>query len=206
MAKARHRPGPGGGRDAAATQATRQADGRAAVRRRWRPGRHAPGRGGRGGSAGGDAGLLAEPASSGSPKKSAKNAKLPLPPEQDSQVQVLLRPGPAGRRRDHRREDSRTRCTFRRRRSSRRTASTMVYVQQERQVRAAPSATGQAERIHDGAVRRREAGRDRRHGRSDRRQGQEEEGREEVRAAAAPMGGMPAGGNRHGTFALSFPN
>ena len=36
-----------------------------------------------------------------------KNAKLPLPPEQDSQVQVLLRPGPAGRCRDSGRKAAR---------------------------------------------------------------------------------------------------
>ena len=94
-----------------------------------------------------------------------KNAKLPLPPEQDSQVQVLLRPGlladveiqveklpdvihvPA-------------QAVFQK------NGQYLVYVQQERQVRAAAGETGEAERIDDGDCERRAGGRGCRHGRS----------------------------------------
>jgi len=38
-------------------------------------------------------------------KWTVRNAKLPPPPEEDSQLDVLLRPGMLARRGDHRRED-----------------------------------------------------------------------------------------------------
>ena len=73
-----------------------------------------------------------------------------------------------------------------------------LRARQERQVRAAAGATGQAERIDDGDRERRAGGRDRRHGRSHHRQ--EEERREEVPRAPVPPWAAWAGGNRHGTL------
>ena len=127
-----------------------------------------------------------------------KNAKLPLPPEQDSQVQVLLRPGlladveiqveklpdvihvPA-------------QAVFQK------NGKYLVYVQ----ARTASSSRAPVQLVKQSEsmmviAERREGGRDRRHGRSHRRQEQEE--RREESPRPAPPWAAWAGGNRHGTF------
>ena len=132
-----------------------------------------------------------------------KNAKLPLPPEEDSQVQVLLRPGlladveiisgedsqrdprsGAGGLREERQADSST-C-------SRRTASSS----------RAQVTAGQTERIHDGARRRREAGRDRRHGRPD-APTKRQEGKGEKKSQGRRRHGWHAGGGQIDMIGLS---
>ena len=104
--------------------------------------------------------------SAGFTEEDRKNAKLPLPPEQDSQVQVLLRPGlladveiqvekladvvhvPA-------------QAVFQKN-------GQYIVIRAEKpwQVRAAPGATGETERVDDGNRKRRDGGRSGRHGRS----------------------------------------
>ena len=121
-----------------------------------------------------------------------KNAKLPLPPEQDSQVQVLLRPGLLA--------DVEIQVEKIPERAARSGAGGLPEERpvpgvraRQRTASSKPRGTaGEAERIDDGAVSGVTAGRDCRHGRSHCRT-RTEERREEIPGGGNPMSGMPGG-------------
>ena len=118
-----------------------------------------------GGGCGGPVGPAVRRRSGSSRRTDLDNAKLPAAADPESQLDVLLRPGLAGRCRDHRREDS-----------ERDQHSESGRVREGRQAdRLRPQGQGlgrardqavEAQRIGDGDRRRREAGRSHRHERS----------------------------------------